>query len=241
MAEEQIPEIAKAREKYSELYLLRAAVQVVPYVGGPLDTLLAGGAARIQLQRVEGFLGELRERLEAVECVSANLEAEAFSDLMLMTLDKVARSRSADKRARFASIISRQVAEDLPWDDAENTVRLLADLEDIHVEVLQVALAAPPLHGAFEGLPVVCLPSARSDVASEATPLRLTEALPHYSELALRMACAELAAKGLLHDEGIGRLSIKAMSYFVATNLARWFTQWLTAPNSAERRTSGST
>ncbi|NJD67066.1 MAG: hypothetical protein C3F12_14415 [Candidatus Methylomirabilota bacterium] len=240
MTEEQVPEvIAKAGEKYTELTLLRAAVQATPYVGGPLDTLLAGGVARIQRQRIEDFLGGLEERLKAVESTLANLEDEAFSDLMLTTLDRVARSRSADKRARFASIISRQVVEGLPWDDAENAVRLLADLEDIHVEVLQVALAAPPR--ALEVLPAVQLRFARSDISRETAPLCLTEALPHYSEPALRMACAELAAKGLLLDAGVGGLKSGAMNTFVATDLARWFSQWLIAPDSAGRRTSGST
>lgn len=241
MTDEQATAIAAARQKYSELYGLRAAVQLVPYVGGSLDTFLAGGAARIQLDRVEGFLGELSERLQAVECVSANLDDEGFSDLMLATLDKVARTRSVDKRARFATIISRQVVEALPWDDAENAVRLLSDLEDIHVEVLEIALNAPPLIGAFEGLPVVGLASAHGDVSSGTTPLRLGDALPSYSEPALRMACAELSAKGLLQDEGVGRYGAGAMKYFVVTDLARWFSEWLTTTDLAERRTSGST
>jgi hypothetical protein len=225
--------LIKARERYSERYVFRAAVQLIPYIGSSLDTLLAGGAVRLQLERVEGFLDELNVRMQAFEGVSANLDDEGFSDLMLTTLDEVARTRSADKRARFAAIISRQVVEARPWDDAENAVRLLADLEDIHIEVLQVALAAPPFGGAFEGKPVVCLAPVRAYDPGETAPLRLEDALPRYDGPALRMACAELSAKGLLHDEGVGRWDIGAMNYFVATDLAHWFNQWLTTPDLA--------
>jgi hypothetical protein len=233
VTDKQAVEIAKAREAYSEHYGLRAAVQLVPYIGGSLDTLLAGGAARLQIARVEGFLGELSARLKMVEGVSVSFNDEGFSDLMLTTLDNVARTRSAEKRARFAAIISHQVVEARPWEDAENAVRLLAELEDIHIEVLNTALRAPVLDGAFEGLRVVCLPRVRGDDSHEAAPLLLTEALPHYSEPVLTMTCAELLARGLFRDEGVGRYDSMAMRYFVATDLAHWFNKWLVEPNPA--------
>lgn len=41
------------------------------------------------------------------------------------------------------------------------------------------------------------------------------------------MACAELTAKGLLHDEGIGRWDTGSMMYFVPTDLAEWLSGWI--------------
>jgi hypothetical protein len=43
----------------------------------------------------------------------------------------------------------------------------------------------------------------------------------------IRLVCAELVALGLLHDEGVGRLSTPAMEYFVATDISRWFMKWI--------------
>ncbi|MCE5190826.1 MAG: hypothetical protein LLG08_03575 [Actinomycetia bacterium] len=220
--------IATARDRYAELYALRAAVQVVPYVGGALDTLLAGGAAKIQMERVTDFLEQLADRLADVEGVAASLEDDAFADLVLATLDSVARSRSSNKRARFAAILSRQVVESHSWDEAERAARLLADLEDVHLQVLGAVLAAPVAPGGgFEGIRVASIPKVRQSVPGFMEPYSLTKALPALDTPTLRMVCAELVGKGLLHDEGIGRLDVVAMTQFVATDLAVWFSEWL--------------
>lgn len=225
--------IAKAQEKYSERINLRAAMQAIPYIGSSLDTLLVGKAAQIHLERVETFAGELHRRLERVEHAAANLEDEAFADLILATFERVARTRSAEKRSRFARIIARQVTEGQEWEEPENAVRLLGELEDIHVEVMSVALAAPPLDKVFEGLRVISIASSPIRDDGGKGPVALAEALPRYGMPALRMACAELLAKGLFQDEGIGRWDYESMQYFVPTELTDWFARWISEP---ERR-----
>lgn len=223
--------VAKAARQYSEQTALRAAIQLIPYVGGAIDTLVTGKATQIQMQRIEHFLRELQARLERVEMIKANVDDDAFMDLMLTTFEKVSRARSDDKRSRFANIVSRQVVEAQPWEDAEMAVRLVSELEDIHIEVANTALSAPHCEKAFDGLRVVTLASPSNQDSAGNSPLLLSDALPHYSSAALRMACAELTAKGLLHDEGIGRWDMGAMQYFVATDLARWLQEWLLSGN----------
>jgi hypothetical protein len=44
--------------------------------------------------------------------------------------------------------------------------------------------------------------------------------------ISLRLACSELVARGLLHDEGVGRWDSTAMTYFIATDLAAWLANW---------------
>jgi len=58
-------------------------------------------------------------------------------------------------------------------------------------------------------------------------PKVLTEAMTSYSPLVLRMGCMELISKGLLYDEGVGRLDTKAIEYLVPTDLADWFVSWI--------------
>jgi len=225
--------VAKARAKYADTVGLRAAMQAIPYIGGPLDTLLAGSAARIHLRRVEEFAHELHQRLEGVELLAANLKDDAFADLVLTTFEKVARTRSEGKRSRFARIITRQVIEGARWEEAESAVRLLGDLEDVHLEVLGVAFAAPSDTKGFEGLRVITIATSPFPDDSGNGPLALSDALPHYGSPALRMACAELMARGLLHDEGIGRWDLDAMQCFVPTDLADWFAAWIVDPGHA--------
>jgi hypothetical protein len=220
--------ISKLQLRYADTLSLRASVQAIPYIGGSLDTLLAGRAAQIHLERVEKFTSDLAHRLTAVESAAANLNDEAFADLMLSTFEKVARTRSDQKRSRFAEIITNQVAKPTPWEEPENAVRLLSDLEDIHIEIIEAALGAPIAEGAFSGLRVISLDAEPIESGKQGAPVSLLASFPNYGTAALRMACAELTSKGLLHDEGIGRWDMGAMKYFVPTDLAEWLSGWIT-------------
>lgn len=220
-------EISKLRQRYADIVILRASVQAIPYIGGSLDTLLAGRAAQIHLERVEKFASDLAHRLAAVESAAANLNDEAFADLMLSTFEEVARTRSDQKRSRFAEIITNQIAKPIPWEEPENAVRLLSDLEGIHIEIIEAALHAPSAEGAFSNLRVISLNTEPIDSGMQNAPVSLLTLFPRYGGAALRMACAELTAKGLLHDEGIGRWDMGAMKYFVPTDLAEWLSGWI--------------
>jgi hypothetical protein len=225
--EKPASEISKLRQRYADIVILRASVQAIPYIGGSLDTLLAGRAAQIHLERVEKFVNDLSHRLAAVESVSVNLNDEAFADLMLSTFEQVARTRSDQKRFRFAEIITNQVTKPTLWEEPENAVRLLSDLEDIHIEIIEAALHAPVAEGVFSNLRVISLDTESIDNGKQNAPIPLLTSFPCYGAAALRMACAELTAKGLLHDEGIGRWDMGAMKYFVPTDLAEWLSEWI--------------
>lgn len=219
---------------YSERYLVRASVQAIPYIGGAIDTILSGRASKIQMERIESFNKALALRMEAVEAQKFNvdLDDEAFADLIIKTFDAVARTRSSEKRLQFSEIIANQAMGSKPWEEAESAVRLLSELEEIHLNIMISALTAPELKGAFSGLRVVTLNDKSFKDEESESPLSLLKLYSQYGSAALRMACSELSAKGLLHDEGVGRLSLGAMAYFVPTELAEWFYGWINRTES---------
>ena len=220
--------IATLREKYSEQYIVRSAIQAIPSVGGTIDTLIAGRASQIQLERIEDFVKVLADRMAGVERVAADLNDEAFADLVLGTFEKVTRTRSHEKRIRFAEIIANQVARPASWEDPEDAVRLVSDLEDIHIEVLNTAVTARECTGSFSGLRVVSLKDRSADGSTEYEPIFLPDVFRQSGAAKLRMACAELVGKGLLRDEGLGRWDTKAMEFFAPTELADWLIEWIT-------------
>jgi hypothetical protein len=228
--------VDRAVERYASADTLRVAAQLVPVVGGAIDTILSGRGSRLQFARLERFIGQLHDRLLHVEAGSINVDSDDFVDFMITCLEKASRARTPEKSQRFAEIVVTQVSEVRPWDEADMATRLLADLEDIHMSILSAALAAPEGMNAFGGVKVVALKSQAGETLLDglSAPL-LNELGNQYSLISLRLACSELVARGLLHDEGVGRWDTTAMTYFVATDLATWLANWLhpTAANLA--------
>jgi hypothetical protein len=220
--------VDQAVERYVSVDTLRAAVQFVPVVGGAIDTILSGRGSRLQFARLERFIGQLHDRLLNVEAGSINLDGDDFVDFMITCLEKASRARTPEKSRRFAEIVATQVSEVRPWDEADMATRLLADLEDIHMGILGAALAAPEGMNAFAGVKVIALKTQAGETLLDglSAPL-LNELGNQYSLISVRLACSELVARGLLHDEGVGRWASVAMTYFVATDLATWLANWI--------------
>lgn len=216
-----------ASQRYGERTLVRAAVQAIPWVGGTLDTLLCGRGSKIQQERVMHFLGELEARLRQLETVGG-INEEGFFDLMLSVFDSVIRARSEKKRARFAQLVANQIASAGSWEDAEMTASLLKDLTETHVVILEAAWQSPVCEGSFKGLRVVTL--HKEEKAFGASSLPRQDALASVKAEGIRMACSELVSRGLLLDEGVGRLDTSAMEFFVLTDLGKWFLDWLAEP-----------
>lgn len=219
--------LSKASEKYSKQTGVRVAVQVIPYVGGALDTLFSSHGSKIQQSRIAEFIDDVNRRLSVVENKQELEPSEELYDLAISIFEGVAKSRSKDKRKYFASLLVNKVISDTPWEEAETAARLLASLDGIHVKVLLLSVEAPVCDPPFDNLRVVTL----SDHAygDKAGPYQLLQTFPGYSVAALRMVCSELVSKGLLYDEGVGRLDARAMEDFVATDLTRWFLSWITS------------
>jgi hypothetical protein len=222
----------KASEYYCKMYPLRAAIQILPGLGGAIDTFFSGAGANWQARRLEEFINLLNRKfgsfLHPIPDIDPN---EPLYDFIMQVFNSVISHRSAEKRKLFANIVTRQILAQREWDDAEAAVRILSDLSELHVKILTVAVEAPKCSDRFEGLRVVTFRNDKNaDKELQIPPLDLRTAFPHLSELALRMCCAELLAKGLLHDEGVGGLVTPSFLYFITTELGYWFIQWIQEP-----------
>jgi len=232
--------LAKASEKYSETLTLRAAMQVIPWIGGALDTLFAGKGTKISQKRIEDFLAQLNERLQEIESAKEIEPTEEFFDLMVGAFDGVLRSRSESKRKHFAVLVANQVVYAAPWEDAETALQIVSELSDAHIRVLIAALHAEPCSGSFAGLKVITVKNDFIGGGEQGHPTRLAEILPAYDSSALRLICSQLVARGLLHDEGVGRLGTKSMEYLIATETTRWLMNWIeSSPENAQPSVPG--
>jgi len=224
--------ITKASSAYCDKFPLRAAIQAIPVLGGSLDTLLAGLGAKYQYERLEHFIIDLSRRLEMAKiCNQLVIEpGEPLFDFTVQVFDAVIKSRSEEKQKLFATLFTHQVLNNYNWDEAGTAARLLNELTPMHVQLLSLAMNVKPCPSPFDGLRVFKI-SEESNISEDnftATPIpNLSKDLPAISPSALKMICSELIARGLLHDEGIGRWSTGNMQYFISTDMAQWFLNWI--------------
>lgn len=222
--------LQSAASGYADNLALRATVQAIPYIGGPVDTIFAGKGAKIQAERIEDLLEQLRLRMENVEA-APKVNDEELYDILMLALNKAAVERVKSKRAMYANIVAKQVSRRESLEDAESAIRIVSDLNEMHLRIHSAALHAPQCGKPFNGLQVISLADSAELSEVFGRPLWLAGSVP-YAPIMLRHACSDLVAKGLLHDEGLGRLDIKAMEYLVPTDTARWLDHWLRTENA---------
>lgn len=226
--------LEKLSAQYGDTATIRAIIQAIPYIGGSLDTLLSAAGQKWRVERAEHFFKELDEKLRALSSppkLKDVASSEELHDLVHFALEQVIRIRSSEKRKKFASIVCRQIAEAPAWDEAEQACRLLADLTDTDLHVLMTAVNAPVCGHPFDGLRVSELPHYKSlsevTSATAHSPIKLADHLPSLTSAAINISCASLIARGLLHDEGVGRIDTTVMMFVAPTASATWLLTWI--------------
>ncbi|HIJ53121.1 MAG TPA: hypothetical protein HPP66_08215 [Planctomycetes bacterium] len=233
--EKAIGFITKASAAYCDKFPLRSAIQAIPYLGSSLDTMLAGLGANYKYKRLEDFIAVLNKRLSNIE-KNVNIEpSEPLFDFMMQIFDQVSRTRSKDKRKKFANLVANQVLKRCDWDEAEAAYRLISDLSDINIQVLDLAITIGHRKHPFENIvkvtdglcPVTISDKWANDKYSSRQATDLRPHFPSLSQSAFQVICSELESKGLLRDRGLDYADRRHMEVFVATDLAQWLIDWI--------------
>jgi hypothetical protein len=219
----------KSSEIYSDVYPLRALVQAIPILGGPLDTILTGPGSNWRQKRLEDFLNDLHQRLEQVEQKSVLEPSEEMADFIFNVFESVVRTKSETKRSYFASVVENQVRFSHKWEEAERITRILENLTQYHVAVLSVCVNKPPIKsGPLAGMQAFGIsPRELSDPVPDFTFIK--DDFPNLSSKELYSICSELISYGLLKDDSIGRIGVGAMGVIETTPHGREFIDWITA------------
>lgn len=133
--------IDKQSLKYLENLELRSLVQIIPYVGGSLDTILSAEGNRIQKERFEKFLNELKEGMNKLneQKIDKNfIKSEEFFSLFQITIEKVIRNYEKEKIQYFRNIFVNSVK--IGKSDTyykEGFMNILANLSAVHISILK--------------------------------------------------------------------------------------------------------
>lgn len=221
-------------ESYTNDIAARSFIQtMIPVIGSALDMIMAGYGSQIQQDRFYALLDSLGKRLDALEDTTEIEPNEELFDLFRVAVENSVRTRSEGKRQRFANIMANALVSDSkPWDEAETAMRLIGDLEEIHMSILIVTADTHEVIGnAFNGLKAVKLEDTSDIMPNYIPPLNLLKALPQYDPILIQMGCAELVSKGLLKDIGSSGWNAAPLQTFVSSKLADWLIQWISSDN----------
>lgn len=165
---------------------------VAPYLGlGGVDRLICKRAADYTAKRLENLVIELEKR---IDFKLAEPRSDVFMSALYQCLPGVLETQSEEKVRMFAEILAGTWNDDSPsWDEVAQSLRLVRQLEDIHIVILRKAAELSPADGGeavtFK-LGGVGYPSSVS----------IEEYLPNVEPMLIASCISDLVAMGLIND-----------------------------------------
>ncbi|NOH85968.1 hypothetical protein F0249_19505 [Vibrio sp. 03-59-1] len=239
MAEFNKLEVGQSKEltlvqKVSTLYgnsaVTRGLMMMLP-IGGIIDAFVTMPSTKYAQERINTLIGELQSQLAKLESVVLSSDSE--EQFMLLTskaCQMALTSRTETKIKWLATVLSNSVKHTEAWDETEAMLDFVASLTESHIVILKtISDLEPSFLEAFKGMRVAALEEkVKTGFNQEVYPIELLqELIPSINEIALKVYCADLIAKGLLADEGVGRWSGKPLTIIRATESTSWFLKWL--------------
>ena len=123
-----------------------ALVSAVPWLGGPVSSVLSSYSQSRKFNRIKEVLDKLSEELREFRSKASEefVKTEAFEDLLEYTLRRVADERQSSVRALYCRFLNRAISD--PNDDYDSQIEILRAIELLrsgHVAVLGALIEDP--------------------------------------------------------------------------------------------------
>lgn len=137
-------------------------VSIVPWIGGPVSSVLSGYGQARKLNRIQEVLDGLGEQLRRFESTVTEeyVRTEEFEELLEQTLRRAADERQEEVRALYRRFLHRAITE--PGDDYDEQMGVLRVIERLrapHVVILKATQQepGPDSHRKMMGSPIQTL------------------------------------------------------------------------------------
>ncbi|PJZ64065.1 hypothetical protein CH371_20120 [Leptospira wolffii] len=202
--------------KQSAIGLVRGALGAVPYVGTLLIETIFDTRSRIKLARLNRFFELFAELLNRKTLMQIPQHAsDEFSDLLENILGIVVRTRSDDRLRLYSAIVHGNLNSDTSQIiESEIFTNILASLTEFELILLTKLhattenLSAAEQHPDHRGIKPVHINKEDTFILGLATSDFLT-------------TFDILISKGLVHDDGIGRLGAPYREFIAITSVGQ--------------------
>jgi hypothetical protein len=135
-------QVDEVTERYNEDRALRPMVAVIPFIGGPLDAFITARASRLQRERFEHFVEEVRAayaRLDEDKLDQDFIQSEEFFELFVSTVERVTKAYETEKLCALTNaFVNATTTEGSEGPIKEIVVRVTGDLTASHMRLLRV-------------------------------------------------------------------------------------------------------
>jgi hypothetical protein len=142
MPQEKSNKLAKASEVYAENTVLRALINVIPYIGGSLDILFASKGQKIIQSRLTQILEDLKAEMNLLQedmVDNEYLESEEWFDLVCRGFEAAAKTRDREKILLYSKVLRGAVTiQNREESSPEEYLDILAELTPKEIEVARV-------------------------------------------------------------------------------------------------------
>lgn len=126
---------------YHDLPTIRAIVQLIPHVGGSLDTLLASRAEKLASKRIEKFIDETKQKLDNIDESKIDKEfirTEEFEEVLRDIINKVKQSFDVEKIKLLSNAFKNSILVSHAKDPLTFTyIEILHVLSITHIVILR--------------------------------------------------------------------------------------------------------
>jgi hypothetical protein len=134
--------LSKASQLYADQTVIRAAINLIPYVGGSLDVIFTSKGQKITGQRIQEFIKKLAEELNKVSESKVDkkyLDSEEWFDVVIKAMDSARKTRDTEKISWYAKILRGAVVlRDRIDFDPEAYLQVLTELSSNELRVAKV-------------------------------------------------------------------------------------------------------
>lgn len=129
---------------------VEAGIGLLPYVGGPLQTLYFGSKNEKRFKRIEKFYEQLNSRMEILESFDLGKEnSDQLIGIIETIHDEIEKSKSQEKMIYFVNAYKNLLlnSKQAKLDQEELYVDLLSSLSRLELEVLTMFFRMPNSRG----------------------------------------------------------------------------------------------
>ena len=140
---QMVPE-DNSNEKITEI--VSTITSAIPYLGGPINSIISGALTKRRLARIIDFLNDLAKDLSnfKTEVNNEYIQTDDFEELFENTLLKVAEERNEKKRIFYKSFLINSMK--FPQDSYDEKNQILKQLEQLqigHIFIIKAILGKP--------------------------------------------------------------------------------------------------